>query len=192
MGEQPGSAEPRRLAAATTMQVGGEVATWVEATTRDEVAAAYAEAIDDDYTPLLLLGGGSNTVASSEPFDGTVLHVATRGIRTLPAAERPHRPAGEEPLADDSVVLRVEAGEGWDALVAQTVADGLAGLDRQSGHERPIAARIGEAGVGGVVDDRNSGDARAPARQPTTAFRQLTRRLARRRAWRTRVRATRR
>ncbi|WP_072314341.1 UDP-N-acetylmuramate dehydrogenase [Agrococcus sp. Marseille-P2731] len=140
MSEQPGSAEPRRLADATTMRVGGEVATWVEATTRDEVAAAYAEAIDDDYTPLLLLGGGSNTVSSSEPFDGTVLRVATRGIRTLPTAERPHRPAGEEPPADDSVVLRVEAGEGWDALVAHSVAEGLAGLEALSGIPGSVGA----------------------------------------------------
>ncbi|WP_413318504.1 UDP-N-acetylmuramate dehydrogenase [Agrococcus sp. 1P02AA] len=139
MSEQPGHG-PRSLADATTMQVGGEVTTWVEASTRDEVAAAYAAAIDDDYTPLLLLGGGSNTVASSEPFDGTVLHVATRGIRTLPPAERPHRPPGEEPPADDSVVLRVEAGEGWDALVAQTVADGLAGLEALSGIPGSVGA----------------------------------------------------
>lgn len=131
---------PRTLAEATTMQVGGEVTTWVEATTRDEIASTYAEALDDDYTPHLLLGGGSNTVASSEPFDGTVLRVATRGIRTLPAAQRPHRPAGEEAPSDDSVVLRVEAGEAWEALVAQTVGDGLAGLEALSGIPGSVGA----------------------------------------------------
>ncbi|WP_241249069.1 FAD-binding protein, partial [Agrococcus sp. KRD186] len=130
----------RTLAEATTMRVGGEVATWVEATTRDEIASTYAAALDDDYTPHLLLGGGSNTVASSEPFDGTVLRVATRGIRTLPAAQRPHRPAGEEPPSDDSVVLRIEAGETWDAVVAQTVADGLAGLEALSGIPGSVGA----------------------------------------------------
>ncbi|WP_146793034.1 UDP-N-acetylmuramate dehydrogenase [Agrococcus baldri] len=131
---------PRTLADATTMRVGGEVATWVEAATRDEVERAYAAALDDDFTPLLLLGGGSNTVASSEPFDGTVLRVATRGIRTLPAPQPPHRPAGEEPPADDSVVLRVEAGESWEALVAQAVADGLAGLEALSGIPGSVGA----------------------------------------------------
>ncbi|WP_425843110.1 UDP-N-acetylmuramate dehydrogenase [Agrococcus sp. TSP3-2-1] len=124
---------PHRLADATTMRVGGEVARWIEATTREEVAEAYAEALADDHEPLLLLGGGSNTVASSEPFDGTVLRVATRGIRTLPAAPPPHRPAGEEPPADDSVVLRVEAGEPWDELVERTVEAGLAGIEALSG-----------------------------------------------------------
>ena len=48
---------PHRLADATTMRVGGEVARWIEATTREEVAAAYAEALADDHEPLLLLGG---------------------------------------------------------------------------------------------------------------------------------------
>ena len=124
---------PHRLADATTMRVGGEAARWIEATTREEVAAAYAEAIADDHEPLLLLGGGSNTVASSEPFEGTVLRIATRGIRTLPAAPPPHRPAGEEPPPDDSVVLRVEAGEPWDALVERTVEEGLAGIEALSG-----------------------------------------------------------
>jgi UDP-N-acetylmuramate dehydrogenase len=123
----------RSLADATTMRVGGEAQRWVEATTREEVAAAYADALADEYEPHLVLGGGSNTVASSEPFDGTVLHVATRGIRTLEAPQPPQRPAGEEPPADDAVVLRVEAGESWDAVVAQAVDEGLAGLEALSG-----------------------------------------------------------
>lgn len=124
---------PQRLADATTMRVGGKAARWIEATTREEVAAAYAEALADDHEPLLLLGGGSNTVASSEPFEGTVLQISTRGIRALPAAPPPHRPAGEEPPPDDSVVLRVEAGEPWDALVERTVEEGLAGIEALSG-----------------------------------------------------------
>ncbi|WP_405219679.1 UDP-N-acetylmuramate dehydrogenase [Agrococcus sp. Ld7] len=124
---------PRTLADVTTMRVGGEAEHWAVATTREAIEAAYADAVDDDETPLLVLGGGSNTVAGSERFEGTVLQVATRGIRTLAAAEPPRRPAGEEPPVDDTVVLRVEAGEPWETLVAQTVADGLAGLEALSG-----------------------------------------------------------
>ncbi|MFA4842200.1 MAG: UDP-N-acetylmuramate dehydrogenase [Agrococcus sp.] len=123
---------PRRLADATTMRVGGDVDHWIEATTRDEVVAAYADILDRDDEHLLL-GGGSNTVASDEPYRGTVLRIATRGIRTLPAAERPHRPAGEDPPVDDAVVLRVEAGESWDALVALAVEEGLTGIEALSG-----------------------------------------------------------
>lgn len=133
------AAEPRTLADATTMRVGGAPARWIEATTRDEVIAAYAELLADDE-PHLLLGGGSNTVASSEPFEGTVLQIATRGIEALPVVAAPHRPAGEEPPADETVVLRVEAGEGWDALVERTVADGLAGLEALSGIPGSVGA----------------------------------------------------
>ncbi|WP_404312698.1 UDP-N-acetylmuramate dehydrogenase [Agrococcus terreus] len=131
--------ERRALADATTMRVGGEAARWIDATTRDEVAEAYAELLATDE-PHVLLGGGSNTVASSDDFDGTVLRIATRGIQELPAPPAPHRPEGEEPPADESVVLRVEAGEGWDALVARTVADGLAGLEALSGIPGSVGA----------------------------------------------------
>lgn len=128
-----------RLADATTMRVGGEVERWIEATTRDEVIAAYAEILerDDEH---LLLGGGSNTVASDERYEGTVLRVATRGIRTLPVAERPHRPPGEDPPLDDTVVLRVEAGESWDGLVARAVAEGLTGIEALSGVPGSVGA----------------------------------------------------
>ncbi len=131
--------ERRALADATTMRVGGEAARWRDATTREEAAEAYAELLATDE-PHLLLGGGSNTVASSDDFDGTVLRIATRGIREVPAPPAPHRPEGEEPPADESVVLRVEAGEGWDALVARTVADGLTGLEALSGIPGSVGA----------------------------------------------------
>jgi UDP-N-acetylmuramate dehydrogenase len=58
-------------------------------------------------------------VVADEGFPGTVVHVATRGIR--------HEPDG------DCVLLTVAAGEDWDTVVAGTVADGLAGLECLSG-----------------------------------------------------------
>jgi UDP-N-acetylmuramate dehydrogenase len=67
--------------------------------------------------PVLILGGGSNLVVSDEGFDGTVIQVATRGVS---------RGAGPG-------VLTVAAGEDWDAVVAGTVAAGLAGLECLSG-----------------------------------------------------------
>ena len=129
----------RRLADATTMRVGGGVGRWIEAGSRDEVIAAYTEILQDGGDHLLL-GGGSNTVASDEPYDGTVLHITTRGIRTLPAAERPHRPAGEDAPVDDAVVLRVEAGQSWDALVALAVEQGLTGIEALSGVPGSVGA----------------------------------------------------
>jgi UDP-N-acetylenolpyruvoylglucosamine reductase len=103
----------------TTMQVGGEPARLVEATTTDELLAAVREAsLGDD--PWFVLGGGSNTVASDEPFDGTVVRVATRGVERVDSD-------------DDRVHLRVAAGEPWDDLVAYTVERGWSGLEALSG-----------------------------------------------------------
>jgi UDP-N-acetylmuramate dehydrogenase len=103
----------------TTMQVGGEPARLVEATTTDDLLAAVREAsLGDD--PWFVLGGGSNTVASDEPFEGTVVRVATRGVERVDSD-------------DDRVHLRVAAGEPWDDLVAHTVDRGWSGLEALSG-----------------------------------------------------------
>lgn len=113
---------PLALAELTTMRVGGVPERMVTATTqRDLVDAALAVWADgDDW---LVLAGGSNTVASDEPFDGTVLRVATRGIEVLPTdAATPGR-----------VRVRVQAGEPWDELVAYTVSRGWSGIEALSG-----------------------------------------------------------
>jgi UDP-N-acetylmuramate dehydrogenase len=111
------------------MQVGGEPARLVEATTHDELLAAcrVAFAADD---PWFVLGGGSNVVASDEGFPGTVIRVATRGVELL-----------ESDGSD--VRLRVAAGEPWDDLVALAVARGWAGIEALSG----IPGSVGAAPV---------------------------------------------
>jgi len=76
--------------------------------------------LDADGEPLLILAGGSNVVVADEGLDGTVVHVATRGIEI----ERDARDGGG---------LWVQAGEPWDEVVAATVADGLAGIEALSG-----------------------------------------------------------
>ncbi len=107
------------LAEFTTMRVGGPAREFVRASTEKELvdAATDAWAAGED---LLVLGGGSNVVISDEGFDGTVIHVESRGIERL---------ASEE----GSVRLRVQAGEPWDGLVAYTVEQGWAGIEALSG-----------------------------------------------------------
>ncbi|MFF1573405.1 UDP-N-acetylmuramate dehydrogenase [Leifsonia sp. NPDC058292] len=107
------------LSALTTLQVGGRPERYVQPATRDELLETALDvwAEDDDW---LLLGGGSNTVASDEGFGGTVIRVGTRGIERLEA------PAGR-------VRLRVQAGEPWDALVAHTVRNGWSGIEALAG-----------------------------------------------------------
>jgi UDP-N-acetylmuramate dehydrogenase len=136
-----------RLADLTTLRVGGPAREIVRATTRDELAAAARAAWGDDE-PLFVLGGGSNVVFGDDGFDGTVLHVGTRGITRLPAAHAaavPAMPASDAdrlrslsrslrpPQLREAVHLRVEAGEPWDDLCAHAVDQGWAGIEALSG-----------------------------------------------------------
>ena len=105
-----------RLADYTTVRLGGPARAFVRAETEPELIDAVRSA-DAAGEPVLILGGGSNLVVSDEGFDGTVIQVATRGVT---------RDAGPG-------VLTVAAGEEWDAVVARTVAEGLAGLECLSG-----------------------------------------------------------
>ena len=118
-----------RLSLLTTMQVGGEPARLVEATTHDELLAVCRAAFASD-DPWFVLGGGSNLVASDEGFPGTVIRVATRGVEVLEAEGR-------------DVRLRVAAGEPWDDLVALSVARGWSGIEALSG----IPGSVGAAPV---------------------------------------------
>ena len=115
-GRPPRPALP--LAGYTTLRLGGPARHFAEAADDTELVA-QVWAADERGEPLLVLGGGSNLVVADEGFPGTVVRVATRGIR--------HQPDG------DRVLLTVAAGEDWDTVVAGTVADGLAGLECLSG-----------------------------------------------------------
>jgi UDP-N-acetylmuramate dehydrogenase len=105
----------------TTLRLGGPAAWLIEAASDDAVIGMVHDA-DRDGTPLLVLAGGSNVVISDEGFPGHVVHVATRGIQH----------AGD--------TLHVAAGESWDALVAHTVAEGLAGIEALSGIPGSVGA----------------------------------------------------
>ncbi|MGN6428525.1 MAG: UDP-N-acetylmuramate dehydrogenase [Leifsonia sp.] len=107
------------LSALTTMRVGGVPDDLVAPADRDALIATALEtwATGDDW---LLLGGGSNTIAGDDGFEGTVIRVVTRGVERLPAPE-------------SRVRLRVQAGEPWDDLVALAVRNGWAGIEALSG-----------------------------------------------------------
>ena len=104
----------------TTMRVGGPAQRLVVAETIDEVVDAVRE-VDDAQEPLLVLGGGSNLVIADDGFAGTVVKVATSGIVVE---------------SDDScggAMVRVAAGEVWDDVVTQAVAQGWSGIEALSG-----------------------------------------------------------
>jgi UDP-N-acetylmuramate dehydrogenase len=106
------------LAPLTTLRLGGPARAFVEARTEEELVDAMRTA----EPPVLVLAGGSNVVIADAGFDGTVVHVLTRGV------ER------------DGTRLTVAAGESWDALVEACVDDGLQGFECLSGIPGSVGA----------------------------------------------------
>ena len=130
----PGSgARPTSLAELTTLRVGGPVGSYVEATTQSELTEAIREA-DAAGTPVLVIGGGSNIMASDAGFDGLVIRDAR----------------AEVSLVSDSVCGGVEvtatAGTTWDDLVREAIASQWAGFAPLSG----IPGTVGAAPVQNV------------------------------------------
>lgn len=145
------------LSGYTTLRLGGPATRFVEARSAREVVDAVREA-DASGAPVLVLGGGSNVVVADEGFDGTVVHVATKGVT-------------EDCTTPGLIQLTAEAGENWDDVVAKTVAAGLGGLECLSGIPGLVGATpVQNVGAYGVevaevlvsVDllDRASGEVR--------------------------------
>jgi UDP-N-acetylmuramate dehydrogenase len=127
--DSAGVRERAALADYTTLRLGGPARRLAEAATDEQVVAAV-RAADAAGEPLLVLGGGSNLVVADEGFPGTVVHVATSGVRRgrgQPGAD------GRGGAGQDPAELTVAAGEDWDAVVEACVGEGLAGLECLSG-----------------------------------------------------------
>jgi UDP-N-acetylmuramate dehydrogenase len=102
----------------------------MRATTESALVEAVRRA-DEAGDPVLLLAGGSNLVVADEGFPGTVVEVATSGV--------------EPDVTDDDptcggVVVKVAAGEDWDAFVATAVERGWIGVEALSGIPGSVGA----------------------------------------------------
>jgi UDP-N-acetylmuramate dehydrogenase len=106
-----------RLAAHTTLGLGGPARYFAECASEEEVRAALEHAARLRL-PLFVLGGGSNVVFLEEGFPGVVLHVAIGGIV----------------LRDDAAPeITAGAGADWDTLVRGAVERGWTGVECLSG-----------------------------------------------------------
>lgn len=108
------------LADLTTMRVGGPIANYVEADSREAIIETVAQA-DATNTPLLVIGGGSNLVGASAGFDGVVL----RDTREQLTVDQLNGCAGAN--------ITVTGGYPWDRLVCDTIEAGWMGLEALSG-----------------------------------------------------------
>ena len=147
---------PVQLSDLTTLRLGGPIAELIVVSTAEELVGAVRSA-DADGAPLLLVGGGSNLIASDEGWPGRVVLVRSRGRRI-------------EADGDD-VLLTAAAGEPWDELVDYTVAQGWSGLETMSGIPGSTGAtpvqnvgaygsEIADVLTGLTVLDRDTGELR--------------------------------
>lgn len=127
-----------RLAELTTLRVGGEIKKYLPLDNEVDLIAAIKEA-DASNEPLLVLGGGSNLIASDEPFSGTVIHLSGPQYPLNIQAENEN----DSSLArfDELTPLKMScggaqlewfAGTTWDDVVQYAVQRGLKGIEALS------------------------------------------------------------
>ena len=114
----------------TTLRLGGPAGRLVTATSEAELVEAVSAA-DAAGQPVLVLGGGSNLVVADDGFPGTVVRVATRGVR--PDTE-------DDDASCGGVLVTVAAGESWDGLVATAVERGWVGVEALAGIPGAVGA----------------------------------------------------
>ena len=110
---------PESLAELTTLRLGGPAAELVEVHDEDALIEAVRSA-DEEGTPVLVVGGGSNLVVADEGFAGRVVVVRHTGLRS-------------EGDTCGGAFLEIGPGESWDHVVATAVESGWVGIEALSG-----------------------------------------------------------
>jgi UDP-N-acetylmuramate dehydrogenase len=102
----------------TTLRIGGPASRLLEVSSAEELVHAV-RASDEAGERLLILAGGSNLVLPDSGFAGTVVLVRSTGL------QRQRR--------GDWMDVTAAAGQVWDEVVAECVAEGIAGVECLSG-----------------------------------------------------------
>lgn len=108
-------AEAVPLAPLTTLRVGPVAQRVITCTSTEQIVSTLRQLDAEKCRPLLVLAGGSNVVIADTLTDLTVVRLAAAAVTI------------------DGSIVRAEAGAQWDAVVAQTIASGLGGLECMSG-----------------------------------------------------------
>lgn len=128
-----------------TLRLGGAIARLVRSDQIDELL----QAMRTGTQPLLMLGGGSNTVPSDAEFPGTVIQDARSRIQVKQGSVRLDLPDGttdgtpQLEIDADQVLLRVDGGALWNDLVNYCIDNGFAGIEALAG----IPGTVGAAPV---------------------------------------------
>lgn len=110
------------LADLTTTRVGGPIRDYHAADDRDTLIQTARE-LYEQHDELIIIGGGSNTIAGDDPVLAPVLHVRTSG----------HELVQDREDEVGTVLVRAEAGASWPELVQWCVAHGWSGAEALAG-----------------------------------------------------------
>jgi len=99
----------------STMRVGGPARHFAKARSVADVELAYRWAASTD-TPVCTIGSGSNIVWADEGYSGLVLQNEIRGFQVVPKQQ-------------DTVELKIGAGEVLDDIIERSIQLGLTGLE---------------------------------------------------------------
>lgn len=107
------------LAHLTTLNVGGPARYVITCRTDEDVTAGVSFAQEHNL-PLIVLGGGSNVLASDDPYPGVVLLMKLEGIREVEKTEQ-------------YIAYAVAAGVAWDDFVRYVTERGIWGVENLAG-----------------------------------------------------------
>lgn len=109
-----------------TMRIGGPARFVITVTSKEEIPEAYQFAKERNL-PVCVLGGGANTFAKDEGFDGVIILDRIMGI------SRVENPEGESSKDGDIAYFKAYGGEQWDDLVTYVSERGYSGIEAMAG-----------------------------------------------------------
>lgn len=129
-----------------TMRIGGPARFVITVTSKEEIPEAYQFAKERNL-PVCVLGGGANTFAKDEGFDGVIILDRIMGISEVenPEVESSEdessggessegkNPEGKNSEGGDIAYFKAYGGEQWDDLVTYVSERGYSGIEAMAG-----------------------------------------------------------
>lgn len=119
-----------------TMRIGGPARFVITVTSKEEIPEAYQFAKERNL-PVCVLGGGANTFAKDEGFNGVIILDRIMGISEV---ERPEVESfdgessnGKSSESGDIAYFKAYGGEQWDDLVTYVSERGYSGIEAMAG-----------------------------------------------------------
>ena len=104
-----------------TMRIGGPARYVITVTSKEEIPEAYQFAKEHNL-PVCVLGGGANTFAKDEGFNGVIILDRIMGISEVERSE-----------SGDIAYFKAYGGEQWDDLVTYVSERGYSGIEAMAG-----------------------------------------------------------